>query len=140
MTLGGLFRLQVADLSKLAAGFYADGGNLYLAVERNKGRDGFNRRWIFRYQLPGGGRQRDMGLGSVTDHGANANGLSSVRELAQNARQLLARGLDPVEERKRQIAERAAAIPVPTFEKVAADYLAAHDADWQPRVLSHWRK
>jgi integrase len=80
-----------------------------------------------------------MGLGSVTDHGANANGLSSVRELAQNARQLLARGLDPVEERKRQIAERAAAIPVPAFETVAADYLAAHDADWQPRVLSHWK-
>jgi integrase len=139
MTRGGLFRLQVADLPKLAAGFYADGGNLYLAVERNKNGDGFNRRWIFRYQLPGGGRQRDMGLGSVTDHGANANGLSSVRELAQNARQMLARGLDPIEDRKRQIAERAAAIPVPTFEKVTKDYLAAHDADWKPRVLSHWR-
>jgi integrase len=139
MTRGGLFRLQVADLGKLAAGFYADGGNLYLAVERNKNGDGFNRRWVFRFKLPGGGRQRDMGLGSVIDHGVNANGLSSVRELAQNARQLLARGLDPIEERKQQIAERAAAIPVPTFAKVTETYLAAHDVDWQPRVLSHWR-
>jgi integrase len=80
-----------------------------------------------------------MGLGSVTDHGANANGLSSVRELAQTARQLLARGLDPIEERKRQVAERAAAVPVPTFAKLTETYLAAHDVDWQPRVLSHWK-
>jgi Phage integrase central domain/Arm DNA-binding domain len=138
MAAGGLYRLQVGDLQKLAEGFFADGGNLYLAVERNKAGDGFNRRWIFRYQLPGG-KQRDMGLGSVTDHGASANGLSSVRELAQNARQLLVRGLDPIDERNRQHAERAAAVPVPTFEKVSEDYLAAHDADWTPRVLSHWR-
>jgi hypothetical protein len=135
---GGLYRLQVSDLSKLAQGFYADGGNLYLAIERNKAGDGFNRRWIFRYQLPNG-RQRDMGLGSVIDHGANTNGLSSVRELAQNARQLLARGLDPIDERNRQHAERAAAVPVPTFETVSQDYLAAHDADWTSKVLSHWR-
>ena len=60
-TRGGLFRLQVSDLSKLAEGFYSDGGNLYLEVERNKAGDGFYRRWIFRYQLPNGGRQRDMG-------------------------------------------------------------------------------
>jgi integrase len=136
-TRGGLYRLSVGDLGKLAEGFYADGGNLYLAIDRNKAGTDFNRRWVFRYQLPGG-RQRDMGFGSVIDHGANANGLSSVRELAQSARQLLARGLDPIEERNRQHAERAAAVPVPTFEKVAADYLAAHDADWTPRVLSHW--
>jgi integrase len=138
MARGGMFRLAVGDLSKLAEGFYADGGNLYLQVERNSAGDGFSRRWIFRYK-PRGGRQRDMGLGSVVDHGANANGLSSVRELAQNARQLLAAGRDPLDERRRQIAERAAALPVPTFEKVTADYLAAHDGDWQPRVLSHWR-
>jgi hypothetical protein len=33
---GAMFRLSVSDLSKLAEGFYADGGNLYLSVERNK--------------------------------------------------------------------------------------------------------
>jgi len=59
----GLFKLSVADLylTTLAEGFYSDGGNLYLSVERNAAGDDFNRRWIFRYQLPGG-RQRDMGL------------------------------------------------------------------------------
>jgi integrase len=133
----GLFKLQVGDLHKLAAGFYSDGGNLYLQVERNGSGDGFNRRWIFRYEA--NGRQRDMGLGSVTDHGANANGLSSVRELAQNARQLLARGGDPIEQRRQQAAERLAAVPVPTFQQEATDYLIAHDKDWTARVLSHWR-
>ena len=44
---GAMFRLSVADLTKLAEGFFADGGNLYLSVERNKARNGFNRRWIF---------------------------------------------------------------------------------------------
>jgi integrase len=136
-TRGGLYKLGVGDLSKLAEGFYSDGGNLYLAVERNRAGTDFNRRWVFRYVA--GGRQRDMGLGSVIDHGANANGLSSVREMAQNARQLLARGIDPIEERNRQHAERAAAIPLPTFEKVAQDYLAAHDVDLAARTLSHWR-
>src|SRR5262245_53195980 len=129
MTTGGLFKLQVADLSKRAAGFYSDGGNLYLAVERNTAGDGFNRRWIFRYQLPGG-RQRDMGLGSVADLGANTSGLNVARELAQNARQQLARGLDPIDERKKQIAERAAALPVPTFQQLAKDYLNAKDGEW----------
>jgi integrase len=134
----GLFKLQVGDLSKLAAGFYSDGGNLYLDVERNVVGDGFNRRWIFRYQLPGG-RQRDMGLGSVAELGANTAGLSVARELAQNARQLLARGLDPIDERKKQIAARLAALPVPTFEQLTKDYLAAKDGEWSPKVVAHWQ-
>jgi integrase len=134
----GLFRLSVADLSRLAEGFYADGGNLYLAVERNKAGDGFNRRWIFRYQLPGG-RQRDMGLGSVDVLGANAPGLSLARELAAQARQALARGLDPIDERKAKLAEKAAALPVPTFAEVTQKYFMAHDVKWTPRVLDQWK-
>jgi len=136
----GLFKLSVADLylTTLAEGFYSDGGNLYLSVERNAAGDDFNRRWIFRYQLPGG-RQRDMGLGSVADLGANASGLSVARELAQNARQQLARGLDPIDERKKQIAARLAAVPVPTFEQLAKDYLSAKDGEWSPKVVAHWQ-
>jgi integrase len=135
---GGLFRLSVADLSRLAEGFFADGGNLYLAVERNKAGDDFNRRWIFRYQLPGG-RQRDMGLGSVDVLGANAPGLSLARELAADARQVLARGLDPIDERKAKLAEKAAALPVPSFAEVTQQYFMAHDVKWTPRVLHQWQ-
>jgi hypothetical protein len=138
MTARGLFKLSVGDLSRLAEGFYSDGGNLYLSVERNAAGDGFNRRWIFRYQLPGG-RQRDMGLGSVAELGANTSGLNVARELAQNARQLLARGLDPIDEKKKQIAARLAAVPVPTFEQLAKDYLAAKDGEWSPKVVAHWQ-
>src|SRR5262245_11513597 len=88
-----LFKLSVADLTRLEPGLWSDGGNLYLQVERNRTGNEFNRRWVFRYQLPGG-RPRDMGLGSLAALGANASGLQCVRELAQNARQLLARGID----------------------------------------------
>jgi integrase len=133
----GLFKMSVADLQKLEPGFFSDGGNLYLAVEKNSAGDGFNRRWIFRYQLPGG-RQRDMGLGSVDQLGANTSGLSVARELAQNARQCLARGVDPIDERKSKIAEKAAALPVPTFESVWRDYLAARDGSWMRKVAEHW--
>ena len=112
--------------------------NLYLSVEKNKAGSEENRRWVFRFQQPGR-RQRDMGLGSIAKLGANAAGLNCARELAQNARQCLARGLDPIDERKKQISERAAALPVPTFEQVSRDYLAAHDGTWTPKVVGHWR-
>ena len=88
---GGMFRLSVGDLSRLAEGFFADGGCLYLDVSRNKAGDRFNRQWIFRYQLPGQ-KQRNMGLGAVDRLGANSAGLGIARELAQNARHCLARG------------------------------------------------
>jgi hypothetical protein len=133
-----MFRLSVADLSKLAEGFFADGGNLYLSVSRNAAGDDFNRRWLFRYQLPGG-RQRDMGLGSVDQLGANTSGLSLARELAQNARQCLARGEDPIDARKRQRVEQAAAIPVPTFAALAEQYIIAKDGSWSPRVVQQWQ-
>src|SRR5262245_48534533 len=133
----GLFRLSVADLSRLMDGFFAYGGDLYLAFERNKARDGFNRRWSFRYQLPGG-RQRDMGLGSVDVLGANAPGLSLARELAAKARQCLARGVDPIDERKGKLAEKAAALPVPTFAEVTQQYFLANDVKWSTRVFEQW--
>src|SRR5262249_37544440 len=136
MLIRALFKLSVADLSRLGPGFHSDGGGLYLQIADEKKKAG--RRWIFRYQMPGG-RQRDMGLGSVDQLGANLSGLNLARELAQNARQALARGIDPIDARKATLVEKAASIPVPTFEKLAAEYLVARDGSWSARVVQQWQ-
>jgi integrase len=80
-----------------------------------------------------------MGLGSVDQLGANFSGLTVARELAQNARQCLARGVDPIDERSKARAEKAAAIPVPTFEQLAAEYFRARDGSWSARVVANWQ-
>ena len=129
-------RLQVSELSTLGPGFHADGGNLYLLVEPNKAGDGFNRRWIFRYQV--GPRLRDMGLGSLHGFGANGVGLDFVRKLATKNRMLLAEGIDPIEQRRDDEAKNAARNPVPTFDQMAKEYIAAHRAEW--RSAKHGRQ
>ena len=57
-------RLGIGKLNIKKPGFYSDGGNLYLRVDKSD--DGVLRRsWIFRYKLRGSDRERDMGLGRV---------------------------------------------------------------------------
>ena len=136
MSRQGIHRLQVSELSTLGPGFHADGGNLYLVVEPNKAGDGFNRRWIFRYQL--GQRLRDMGLGSLHDFGADSSGLDFVRKLATKNRMLLAEGIDPIEQRRDDEAKNVARNPVPTFDQMAKEYIAAHRAEW--RSAKHGRQ
>jgi integrase len=124
MARGGIARLKAAKLKTKTPGMLADGGNLYLAVTR--GQSGSIRRsWIFRFVLPGG-RQRDLGLG-----GLDTIGLAQARELAKQARELLARGVDPIDHRDEQRAKAAAAMPVKTFDEMAEAYIAAHQSSWR---------
>ena len=67
--MGAIAKLRVIDLRTTKPGLKSDGGNLYLKIEPSKTGDGFNRRWIFRYQFPGQKSPRDMGLGSLNDIG-----------------------------------------------------------------------
>jgi integrase len=78
---------QVAG--NLLPGRYSDGGNLYLVVTPTRAKSW---RFIFRF----GGKQREMGLGSV-----DKVPLKSAREEAEEARKLLGKGTDPIVERKR---------------------------------------
>lgn len=101
-------------------GVHAYGDGLYLQV-RNADR----RTWIFRYSL--GGKARWMGLGALDDVP-----LANAREAALEARKLLRAGLDPIDARKG--ADPVAAAPIPaihTFEAVAGEYIAAHEAGWR---------
>ena len=78
-------------------GRYADGGNLYLQVS-----DTGTKAWLFRFML--NGKAREMGLGSVNDFS-----LAEARERARRQRQLLADGIDPIDQRRAQQAEIAVA-------------------------------
>jgi integrase len=131
--MGALARLRVVDLKSTTPGLLCDGGNLYLKIDPSKAGDGFVRRWIFRYRIPGR-KSRDMGLGSLHEIG-----LAKARELATQYRELLATGIDPIDHRSAKRAETAAAVTVPTFDALAESYLAAHRPGWRnPLHAKHW--
>ena len=93
-------------------GRHADGGGLYLVVDHNGAK-----RWsfIFRWQ----GKPKEMGLG-----GLNSVPLARARELAADARAVVADRRNPIEERKRHK-------PVPTFGTVADDLIASMSPEWK---------
>jgi integrase len=104
-------------------GRYGDGNRsgLYVQVKGPK-----NRSWIMRYERDG--RERWMGLGSLT-----VFNLQEARERARRARQQIADGIDPLDARVQERAQRAlleAARSI-TFEKAATAYYNAHEASWK---------
>ena len=114
--MAGLNAAKMRTLVK--PGAYGDGGGLYLQVRGKAARA-----WIFRFKRAG--RTRLMGLGSFP-----AIGLADAREAADAARKLLARGVDPLDARRAEQAEREAA-RTRTFEQVAMQYIEAHAASWR---------
>jgi len=97
-------------------GFYCDGGGLYLQVS-----PAGSKSWVFRYALAG--RKRDMGLGSITTFT-----LAEARERARKMRQLVADGIDPIDQRNKSRGVAATAL---TFRQCAERYVAAHEASWR---------
>jgi integrase len=101
-------------------GYYADGGNLYFRVA-----PGGARGWIFRFAMHG--RTRDCGLGPYP-----TVAIKDARIAADECRQLVARGVDPIEERKqRRDAAAIEAAKAMTFDDCAAAYIKAHEAGWR---------
>lgn len=85
-------------------GVYADGSGLYLRVRGNA------RYWIFIYHLQG--KRREMSLGALP--GVT---LARAREKAQGAREVLARGSDPLKERNVTV------LAIPSFGDVADEWI-----------------
>ena len=131
MTRRHLLSDPAVNSKKKAAGYYLDGHGLYLQVSV-----GGSRSWVLRYSLRG--KKRDMGLGSVDNFG-----LAKARERAQQYRQLIADGIDPIEQRQqaRLAQSNAAAEQVKaaaeqlqrskTFEQCAHEYHRAHAENWK---------
>jgi integrase len=116
--VGRLTVVQVRNLRE--PGRYADGDRLFLEV----GKTG-RRQWLLRFTSPSG-RKRDMVIGS-----AESVSLADARAAAAEARALLARGIDPLDERhgKKQQARAADAARKAerkadraTLARVARDY------------------
>ena len=75
-----------------------------------------------------------MGLGSL-----DSIGLAKARQLATEYRELIATGIDPIEQRNQSRAQAAAIQPVPSFDEVAKTYITAHRPSWRnPIHAKQW--
>lgn len=118
--VGKLNLLSARQVQTVRDGDHGDGAGLYLRVT------GDSVNWIYRF-TSASGRRREMGLGAcIRNNSASAGqSLRLARELANEARSQLARGIDPIDNRK-QIKEAA----------VAADVAAKADAKAERATLA----
>jgi len=120
--------LAVSRLNR--PGLHAVGGvpGLALQVLASGGRT-----WVLRAVI--GNRRREMGLG-----GFPGVTLAMAREAAREARELIRRGIDPIEAAK-EAREALKVTPTVayTFRAAAEAYIAAHEASWKnPKHRDQW--
>jgi integrase len=95
--LGARNKLAPRSIASLKDGFHSDGGNLFLLV----GQGGKRRSWVMRFTLRG--KTYSMGLG-----GADRVTLAEARDKRDELIKLVEQGVNPLAERRRLEAERAA--------------------------------
>jgi integrase len=106
-------------------GRYGDGAGLYLVVAETGAR-----KWVFRFSL--NGKVTEMGLGS-----ADAVALADARDRTDEARRCVARGQNPIEQRKE--AAKAAA-GKPTFGQMADELIESKESGWRnAKHRQQWR-
>ena len=120
---------RTINSTKIIPGRHADGGGLYLVVDRPGGKDAA-KRWVFLYRKDG--RLREMGLGGLLNVP-----MAKARAEAERWRLVLGdranRG-DPIAERKR------ASGGVPMFGDFADKFLEAKEAGWRnDKHRAQWR-
>lgn len=124
-----LEKLTVKELADLPPGRHSDGGGLYLQREETRSR------WVFMYTPPNG-KRREMGLGR---EGVGGRSIAKARKDAQQARDDIADGLDPIEARDARLRENLAK-PPPTFGEVADDFLKAQESQWRnAKHIAQWK-
>lgn len=130
--MAGLEKLTALQIKKAKQGDkLTDGGGLRLDVD-HKG----NRSWVFRFTSPATGKERWMGLGSADDVT-----LQKARAAAQEARELVRNGVDPIERRKEQRATaKVEASRSVTFKAYAEGFIAGREAGWKnDKHRQQWR-
>jgi len=95
-----------------------DGGGLYLEISRRDGRW-----WRLKYRIDG--KEKRLALGVYPDVP-----LAPARQRREDARQMLARGIDPSEHRK-AVGQANAELGANTFEVTAREWLGKRD--WVPK-------
>jgi hypothetical protein len=128
-------RLSAAKVKHAKPGMHLDGGGLYLQVTEGKNGQ-INKSWLYRFVSPVTGKERQMGLGSLS-----TVGLADARAAAQRCRKMVYERQDPIEERN---AERAARIvtgaKAVTFDWCAQAHMKAHESGWKnAKHRAQWR-
>lgn len=97
MAKKGLHLMSVREVQAAGAGKHDDGGGLQLRV----GADG-RASWVYRF-TNAAGRRREMGLGVAVRDNPKLTGasLTSARDAAHKARELLRQGVDPLDAKDR---------------------------------------
>lgn len=129
-------RLSTRQVETFGPGLYHDGGGLYLMVSETR------RRWVLRYKSPVTGKRVEMGLGAVKRAAKDPKGvtLDEARTAAGKAHDLLKQGIDPLAERERLAADRAAEatkLRPMTFGEWAEDWLAQNVTEAAFRNAKH---
>lgn len=110
---------------------------LYLLAGSSPGRG----KWILRFVSPETRKRRDMGLGTYP-----AVSIAAARREAAEARQAIASGADPIEQRRRNAAAEVSTASVPTFAAAARAVHATlepgfrnrkHAAQWITTLETH---
>lgn len=111
------------------AGRYGDGGGLYLRVTKTG-----SKRWVLRYTQASGGKSREMGLGSAN---RQAISLARARELAQDARDAILEGKDPVAARDRTTMQSE---DIPNFGVFADEFVAVQIQSFRnAKHIAQWK-
>lgn len=124
--------LEVSKLhTKEGPGLHFVGGVAGLALQVTPT---LARAWTLRVTIAG--RRRDMGLGPYPEVT-----LAQARDKARDARELIRKGVDPIErQRAAQSALKAAVAKALTFKQTAAAYMATHEAGWKnAKHAQQWR-
>jgi integrase len=111
-------RIRQAKATGKAQRFWDESG-LYLEVSPTGGK-----LWRFKYRF--GGKEKRIGLGKYPD-----TGLKAARERRDEARKLLASGVDPSAHRKAQKDSRAF-VASNSFEVVAREWFSKKASGWAP--------
>ncbi|MPZ47018.1 MAG: tyrosine-type recombinase/integrase [Betaproteobacteria bacterium] len=133
MARRGIHRLSPLFVTKTKEpGRHADGGNLYLVVEKQPAGH-VTKSWSFMYERAG--KQTEIGLGSV-----NAITLDRARDKAFEFRALLAERIDPLQtKRERENKLAVSAAKGMTFDACASAYIDAHKPGWRnPKHAEQW--
>ena len=129
--VSNLHQLTVREILAAPEGDLSDGGGLILRIR------GQSASWVFRYTAATG-KRREMGLG-VARRGSNAqagDSLTTARDLARNARDLLQRDVDPIDERDgRKAAAQAQEQAKKAAKKREHTTLARAARDYHERVI-----
>ncbi len=127
--MGKLSALAVKNATATGkARYFGDGLGLWLQVSPSGAKS-----WVFRYTRDR--RAREMGLGAT-----HTISLADARAAALECRQVLQRGIDPLDVRNAAKASRQLeAAKVMTFGQCAASYIDAHRAGWKSvKHASQW--